>query len=60
MTARKKRGITSGVSGILGLVIGVVLFAFEATPSWIPVVIQSVSTVAGILGFSLVYPDFDD
>jgi len=57
MTARKTKGISTGVSGLLGLVAGAVMFFFEATPDWLPIVFQSVGAVLSVLGFTIVYPD---
>ncbi len=57
MTARKIKGVSVGVSGLLGLVAGAVMFFFEATPDWLPIVFQSIGAVLSILGFTIVYPD---
>jgi len=59
MTARKKKGVSCFVSGILFLLIGGVFFATEATPDWVPTMIQVVGAVGGIFGFSFVFPDTD-
>jgi len=57
MTTRKKRGISVGVSGLLGLAAGAVMFFFDATPTWLPIIFQSIGAVLSVLGFAIVYPD---
>lgn len=59
MTGRKKKGVTLGISGVLSLVAGVVLWLFDTTPAWLPIAVQSAGTILGYLGFNIVYPDYD-
>ena len=57
MTARKKKGVASLISGGLFLGVGIVLLATTATPDWVGLGMNIIGAVANILGFILVYPD---
>jgi len=59
MTARKKKGITIIISNVIGVAIGAIIFATTSTPSWVPITIQGISMIAGLIGFKLVFPDTD-
>jgi len=60
MTPRKRKGIASAITGALFLVTGGVLFFAEASPDWLPLMIQAIGMVAGLFGFKVVYPDTGD
>ena len=59
MTARKKKGVGSLISGGLFIGVGIVLLSTTATPEWIGLAMNIIGAVANILGFALVYPDTD-
>ena len=60
MTPRQKRGISIGVGGLAGLVAGAVIYFTMATPDWLPLALQIVGLVGGVLGFSIVLPNTED
>lgn len=59
MTARKKRGIGLVISGVVTAVVGGIFIGTEATPEWVALVVQGVGMIAGLLGFTTVFPDTD-
>ena len=59
LTVRKKKGLTTALSGAAGLAVGVILFVTTSTPDWVPLAIQVVSAVASAVGFAIVFPDHE-
>jgi ABC-type uncharacterized transport system permease subunit len=59
METRKKKGIGFMISGVVFLGVGGALFGIEATPDWLPIVVQGIGLIANLLGFSTVFPDVD-
>lgn len=59
MTPRKKRGVGYIISGVVFVGVGGVLFGTDASPDWLPVVVQGIGLIANLLGFTTVFPDTD-
>lgn len=57
MSKRKKHGIFIVINGVLLATAGAVIFATDATPVLLPIILQSVGVLFGLLGFAFVYPD---
>ena len=57
MATRKTKGIVSMITGAIGIGVGVVLFTTTNTPDWVPIVVQAISMIAGLLGFKLTIPE---
>ena len=60
MTARKKKGIGYCISGAVFLAVGGVFIGLETTPDFVSLLIQGVGMIAGLLGFTTVFPDTDE
>ena len=56
MTTRKKAGLTAIITMALVGIGGIIKFAIDVDPSWWPTVITLVISVAGVFGFTIVYP----
>lgn len=59
MTARKKRGLGSIVTGGLSIVAGIVMFSNPVTPIILPLIFQAIGLLAGAYGVVVVTPDTD-
>jgi TctA family transporter len=60
MTARKKTGVVAIIVAALSGVGGILMIAGSTDPGWWPIVTQLVTVIAGVFGFSVVYPDTDE
>ena len=60
MTTRKKKGIGFVISGVVFLGVGGVFIGLDATPQWVALIVQAVGLLAGLLGFTTVFPDTED
>jgi len=54
MTDRQKKGIGYLVGAAVFGLAGAVLLAFQLTPTWVPVVLDVIVVVAGVLGIAVV------
>lgn len=54
MTDRQKKGIGFLVTAAVFGLAGAVLLAFSVTPVWVPVVIDVLVVVAGVVGITVV------
>lgn len=59
MTARKKKGLGTMISGGIFIAVGAIIAFTTATPEWVPTVLSVIGLVGNALGFGLVFPDHE-
>jgi hypothetical protein len=58
LTARQKKGIGYLVGAVILGIAGAVLLIFSLTPTWVPVVLDALVAIAGIMGIvTIARPD---
>lgn len=57
MTARKKKGIVTMISGVIFIVVGAIIYGTASTPAWVGQAISIIGMVGQFFGFIFVFPD---
>jgi hypothetical protein len=54
LTARQKKGLGYLIGAVILAIAGAVLLIWSVTPVWVPVVLDVLVVVAGVLGISVI------
>ena len=56
MNSRQKAGVGMGISGVVGLALGIVIASTTTTPGWVDIVIRGLSVILPLIGLTVNLP----
>ena len=56
MNNRQKAGIGMGISGAIGLAVGIVIATTTNTPQWVDIVVRGISVLLPLIGLTVNLP----
>jgi hypothetical protein len=59
MTARKKKGLATIISGVIFVAVGAIIYSTTQTPVVVGTILTIIGGIANVLGFAIVFPDTD-